>query len=344
MGGLLMIKIAIDAMGGDNAPVEIVKGCDLALDAYPDIELVLFGNETAIKSLLKHTERVTVVNTTEIISMGEKDPVKAIRNNRDSSMVKALYSAKNGETSAVVSAGPTQALIVGAHLVIKRMEKMHRVALAPIIPSVDQKGRILLDVGANIELRAEHMLELALYATVVSREYLGVENPSVALMNIGTEEGKGRDLEKETFKLLKENPQINFLGNIEGKEILTTEANIVLTDGYTGNVLMKTMEGTAKGMGNMLKEEIKSSFMGKIGYLFMKKNLKRFQKRMDASEIGGAMIFGIKAPVIKAHGSSNAYAFMNAIRQARQFVSNKVVEKVELALKDIIIEESSDSN
>lgn len=339
-----MIKIAIDAMGGDNAPVEIVKGCDLALDAYPDIELVLFGNETEIKSLLKHKERVTVVNTTEIISMGEKDPVKAIRNNRDSSMVKALYSAKNGETSAVVSAGPTQALIVGAHLVIKRMEKMHRVALAPIIPSLDQKGRILLDVGANIELRAEHMLEFALYATVVSREYLGVENPSVALMNIGTEEGKGRELEKETFKLLKENPQINFLGNIEGKEILTTEANIVLTDGYTGNVLMKTMEGTAKGMGNMLKEEIKSSLMGKIGYLFMKKNLKRFQKRMDASEIGGAMIFGIKAPVIKAHGSSNAYAFMNAIRQARQFVSNKVVEKVELALKDIIIEESSDSN
>lgn len=339
-----MIKIAIDAMGGDNAPVEIVKGCDLALDAYPDIELVLFGNETEIKSLLKHKERVTVVNTTEIISMGEKDPVKAIRNNRDSSMVKALYSAKNGETSAVVSAGPTQALIVGAHLVIKRMEKMHRVALAPIIPSLDQKGRILLDVGANIELRAEHMLELALYATVVSREYLGVENPSVALMNIGTEEGKGRELEKETFKLLKENPQINFLGNIEGKEILTTEANIVLTDGYTGNVLMKTMEGTAKGMGNMLKEEIKSSLMGKIGYLFMKKNLKRFQKRMDASEIGGAMIFGIKAPVIKAHGSSNAYAFMNAIRQARQFVSNNVVEKVELALKDIIIEESSDSN
>lgn len=339
-----MIKIAIDAMGGDNAPIEIVKGCDLALEAYPDIELVLFGNENEIKSLLKHKERVTIVNTTEVISMGEKDPVKAIRNNRDSSMVKALYSAKNGETSAVVSAGPTQALIVGAHLVIKRMEKMHRVALAPIIPSVDQKGRILLDVGANIELRPEHMLELALYATVVSREYLGVEKPTVVLMNIGTEEGKGRDLEKETFKLLKENPQINFLGNIEGKEILTTEANIVLTDGYTGNVLMKTMEGTAKGMGNMLKEEIKSSFMGKIGYLFMKKNLKRFQKRMDASEIGGAMIFGIKAPVIKAHGSSNAYAFKNAIKQARQFVSNKVVEKVELALKDIIIEESSDSN
>lgn len=339
-----MIKIAIDAMGGDNAPVEIVKGCDLALDAYKDIELVLFGDEKQIKSLLKHQDRVTIVNTTEVISMGEKDPVRAIRSNRDSSMVKALYSAKNGDTSAVVSAGPTQALIVGAHLVIKRMEKMHRVALAPIIPSVDQKGRILLDVGANIELRPEHLLELALYATVVSREYLGVEKPSVVLMNIGTEEGKGRELEKETFKLLKENPQIHFLGNIEGKEILTTEANIVLTDGYTGNVLMKTMEGTAKGMGNMLKEEIKSSLMGKIGYLFMKKNLKRFQKRMDASEIGGAMIFGIKAPVIKAHGSSNAHAFMNAIRQARQFVKNNVVEKVELALKDIIIEESSDSN
>lgn len=337
-----MIKIAIDAMGGDHGAAEIVKGCDLALEKFDDIELVLFGDETEIKKHLKSTNRVSIIHTTQVIDMGVKDAVSAIRNHRDASLVRALKSVKEGNEQAVVSAGPTQALIVGAHLIIKRMEKMHRVALAPIIPSLDQKGKILLDVGANIELRPEHMLELAIYATVVSQSFLGVEKPTVALMNIGTEEGKGRDLEKETFKLLKAHPLINFLGNIEGKEIMTTEANIVLTDGYTGNVLMKTIEGTAKAMGSMLKEEIKASIGGIIGALFMKKALKRFKKRMDASEIGGAMIFGINAPVIKAHGSSQAYAFSNAIRQARTFVKNNVIENVSNALKDIEIEESSD--
>jgi glycerol-3-phosphate acyltransferase PlsX len=337
-----MIKLAIDAMGGDNAPIEIVKGCELALEKYDDIELVLYGDETEIKKYLKATSRVEIVHTTQVVDMGVKDPVSAIRNMKDSSLVRALKGVKEGKEQAVVSAGPTQALIVGAHLVIKRMDKMHRVALAPIIPSLDKKGRILLDVGANIELRPEHMLELGIYATVVAKSYLGIENPSLALMNIGTEEGKGRDLEKETFNLLKANPQINFLGNIEGKEIMTTSASIVLTDGYTGNVLMKTMEGTAKAMGGMLKEEIKSSLGGIIGALFMKKALNRFKKRMDASEIGGAMIFGINAPVIKAHGSSNAYAFSNAIKQARTFVLNDIIGKVTEALKDVEIEESRD--
>ena len=337
-----MIKLAIDAMGGDFAPVEIVKGCDLALEKFKDIELVLYGDENQIKPLLKAKERVSIVHTTQVIDMGVKDPVSAIRNNKDASLVRAMKAVKECSQQAVVSAGPTQALIVGAHLIIKRLEKRHRVALAPSIPSLDQKGKILLDVGANIELRAEHMLELAIFASTVANAYLGIDNPSIALMNIGTEEGKGRDLEKETFKLLKEHPLINFLGNIEGKEIMTTTANIVLTDGYTGNVLMKTIEGTAKAMGNMLKEEIKGSIGGLIGALFMKQTLKRFKKRMDASEIGGAMIFGINAPVIKAHGSSNAYAFSNAIRQARTFVENDVIEKVKEALKTIEFEESSD--
>lgn len=219
------------------------------------------------------------------------------------------------------------------------MPLMHRVALAPIIPSTDGRGRILLDVGANIELRSEHLLELALYATITAKEYLGIKNPKVALINIGSEEGKGRELEKETFQLLKNHPMINFMGNIEGKEVLSTDADIMLTDGYTGNVLMKTVEGTAKAMGSMLKEEIKSSLGGKIGYLFMKKNLKRFSKRLDASEIGGAMIFGIQAPVIKAHGSSSAYAFKNAIAQARLFVKNDVLNQVNEALEKTLTKE-----
>lgn len=328
-----MIKIAIDAMGGDFAPKITVLGAMEAVKQFDDIELTLFGDETKIKELLTDHPRIKVVHTTSVIDMGEKDPIRAIRNNKDSSMVRAMYSVKENENDALVSAGPTQAIIAGAHLVIKRMPLMHRVALAPIIPSVDGKGRILLDVGANIELRSEHLLELALYATITAKEYLGIPNPKVALINIGSEEGKGRELEKETYQLLKNHPMINFIGNIEGKEVLTTDADIMLTDGYTGNVLMKTVEGTAKAMGTMLKEEIKSSLGGKIGYLFMKKNLKRFAKRLDASEIGGAMIFGIQAPVIKAHGSSNSYAFKNAIGQARLFVKNNVLNQVNEVLE-----------
>ncbi|MDY3195797.1 MAG: phosphate acyltransferase PlsX [Paracholeplasma sp.] len=334
-----MIKIAVDAMGGDFAPKITILGAMDAVKQFEDIEITLFGDQDKINDFLIAHPRIKVEQTTQVIDMGEKDPIRAIRNNKDSSMVKAMYSVKEGQTQALVSAGPTQAIIAGAHLVIKRMPLMHRVALAPIIPSTDGRGRILLDVGANIELRSEHLLELALYATITAKEYLGIKNPKVALINIGSEEGKGRELEKETFQLLKNHPMINFIGNIEGKEVLSTDADIMLTDGYTGNVLMKTVEGTAKAMGSMLKEEIKSSLGGKIGYLFMKKNLKRFSKRLDASEIGGAMIFGIQAPVIKAHGSSSAYAFKNAIAQARLFVKNDVLNQVNEALEKTLTKE-----
>ncbi|MFA7376305.1 MAG: phosphate acyltransferase PlsX [Acholeplasmataceae bacterium] len=334
-----MIKIAVDAMGGDFAPKITVLGAMDAVKQFEDIEITLFGDQDKINDFLIAHPRIKVEQTTQVIDMGEKDPIRAIRNNKDSSMVRAMYSVKEGQTQALVSAGPTQAIIAGAHLVIKRMPLMHRVALAPIIPSTDGRGRILLDVGANIELRSEHLLELALYATITAKEYLGIKNPKVALINIGSEEGKGRELEKETFQLLKNHPMINFMGNIEGKEVLSTDADIMLTDGYTGNVLMKTVEGTAKAMGSMLKEEIKSSLGGKIGYLFMKKNLKRFSKRLDASEIGGAMIFGIQAPVIKAHGSSSAYAFKNAIAQARLFVKNDVLNQVNEALEKTLTKE-----
>ncbi len=221
------------------------------------------------------------------------------------------------------------------------MEGMHRVAIAPIVPSLDRKGKILLDVGANIELRSEHLLELAIYASVVAESFLNRKNPKVGLLNIGTEAGKGREVDKETFKLLSESKDVNFVGNIEPKELFTTDSDILITDGFTGNMILKTLEGTAKGMGLMLKEEIKSSIGGKIGYLFMRKNLKRFAKRLDASEIGGAMIFGINAPVIKAHGSSDAKAILNAIKQARTFVQADIINKVKDKIKDFNIEGES---
>ncbi|MCK9493301.1 MAG: phosphate acyltransferase, partial [Acholeplasmataceae bacterium] len=183
--------------------------------------------------------------------------------------------------------------------------------------------------------------ELAIYASVVAESYLNRKNPKVGLLNIGTEAGKGREVDKETFNLLSESKDLNFVGNIEPKELFTTDSDVLITDGFTGNMILKTLEGTAKGMGLMLKEEIKSSIGGKIGYLFMRKNLKRFAKRLDASEVGGAMIFGINAPVIKAHGSSDAKAILNAIRQARTFVQADIINKVKDKIKDYNIEGES---
>lgn len=323
-----MIKIAVDAMGGDFSCETTVNGAMQAIKKFNDIEIVLYGDENQIKPLLTNSKNITIVHTDSAVDMGEKDPVKQIRNNRKSSLVLSMRSAKDGETQAVVTAGPTQAVIVGAHLIIKRIPQMSRVALCPIIPSADGRGKMMLDVGANIELRPEHLLDLAIFATVAAKEFLGVESPKVGLLNIGTEPGKGRDIDKETFNILTESPRVNFFGNVETKEILTNECDILITDGFTGNMVMKTMEGVAKGTGTMLREEISSSLGGKIGYLFMKKNLNNYKKRLDASEIGGAMIFGINVPVIKAHGNSDAYAFFNAIRQARSLAANDVVNKV----------------
>ncbi len=327
-----MIKIAVDAMGGDFGCETTVNGSMLAIKKYKDLELVLYGDENEIKKHLTNSQNITIVHTDSCVDMGEKDPVKQIRNNRKSSLVLSMRSAKENETQAVVTAGPTQAVVVGAHLIIKRIPQMSRVALCPIIPSADRRGKLMLDVGANIELKAEHILDLAIYASVAAKEFLKVESPKVGLLNIGTEPGKGRDLDKETFKLLTDSPRINFYGNVETKEILTNECDVLITDGFTGNMVMKTMEGVAKGTGKILKEEISASLGGKIGYLFMRKNLKSYQKRFDVSEIGGAMIIGINVPVVKAHGNSDPYAFFNAIRQARSLVETDVITKVTACL------------
>lgn len=329
-----MIKIAVDAMGGDFGCETTVKGSMDAIKKFSDIEIILYGDEEKIKPLLTNSKNITIIHTDSAVDMGEKDPVKQIRNNRKSSLVMSMRSAKDVEAQAVVTAGPTQAVIVGAHLIIKRLPQMSRVALCPIIPSVDRRGKMMLDVGANIELKPQHLLDLAIFASVAAKEFLNVDSPKVGLLNIGTEPGKGRDVDKETFDLLKNSPRINFYGNVETKEILTNECDILITDGFTGNMVMKTMEGVAKGTGVLLKEEIKASLTGKIGYLFMKKNLVNYKKRLDASEIGGAMILGIQVPVIKAHGSSDSYAFYNAIRQARSLVSNDVINKVVSSLPE----------
>lgn len=323
-----MIRIAVDGMGGDFAPKEIVEGTLYALDKFNDIEVTLFGDENKMAPYLKQHDRLSVVHTPYFLDMGEKDPIGKYRKNKEMSMFMAMQAVKEGKADAIVSSGPTQALVVAGHFILRRMKSMQRVAIAPIVPSTDGRGRILLDSGANTDAKPEHLVDFAIYASVVAHKILNRDKPLVALLNIGTEEGKGRELEKEVYKLLKENEDINFYGNLETKEILSSEADIFLSDGFTANMVMKTMEGTAKGMANILKREIKGSLGGIIGALFMRKALKRFKKSLDASEIGGALLMGLNGVVIKAHGSTDAYGFYNGIRQAKEMVEADIINIV----------------
>lgn len=323
-----MIKIAVDGMGGDFAPEQIVKGTLLALEKFADIKINIYGDQEKMAPFLKQHDRLEVIHTPYFLDMGEKDPIKQYRTNKEASMFLAMKAVKDGVCDAIVSAGPTQALVVGGHFIVKRMKSMKRVAIAPIVPSYDGRGRILCDSGANVELRAEHLHDFAVYASVMAEKLLNRKNPQVALLNIGSEEGKGRELDKETFKLLKDSDAVNFYGNLEPKEIYTSEADIFLSDGFTSNIVMKSMEGTAKGLGMVLKREIKASFSAKIGALFMRKALSNFKKSLDASEIGGALLMGLNGIVIKAHGSSSDYAFYNGIRQAKEMVEADVINIV----------------
>ena len=326
-----MIKIGVDAMGGDLGLNATIDASLKIINDYKDVEIYLYGKEEEIKPRLslKSNERITIVNCPKVLDMGEHDPVKAIRKDRfEASLCVMMNDAKAKKIDACITSGPTQCVVVAAHLLIRRLPQVERIALCPIIPNLDGKPRLLLDVGANVELRPEHISLLAQFATVASKAVLGTKNPKVGLLNIGAEEGKGRPVDKETYEVLKNNKYINFYGNVEPNEVLNSPTEIIITDGFTGNVCMKTIEGTAKAMAKMLKEEIKSSIGGMIGYLFMKKNLARFAKRMDSKEIGGAMILGIGTPVIKAHGNSDSYAFYNAIKQGINMVKNEVINHI----------------
>lgn len=328
-----MIKIAIDAMGGDYAPKEQVLGAMQAVKMIDDIELTLFGKKNEIEKYLVNHARIKIVNADFVIPMDEKNPIGAIRRNTDASMVKALKSVADGETDAIVSSGATQALIAGAHLIIRRMDGFKRTAIAPVIPTADHKQAILLDTGANLQIRPEHMLQQAYFAKIYANKVLNIENPRVGLINIGTEKSKGRDLDQEVFKLFSETDLFEFFGNVEPKTILEPNCDILISDGFTANIVMKTIEGTAKSMGKLLKENLMSSFSGKIAGLLARKNLKNFKKQMSAEEIGGAVIYGLKKPVIKAQGASTAYGFYNGIRQAANIVRSKVFETVEEYIK-----------
>ncbi len=328
-----MIKIAVDAMGGDYAPKEQIEGALKAVNSIDDIEITLYGDPEKISPFLKPHDRIKVIESEGTIDMGEKDPIRAIRSNRKSSMAMALSSVRKKENDAIVSSGATQALIAGAHILVGRMKQMKRTAIAPVLPTASSNAFILLDSGANLEIKPEFMVQQAHFASIYAKEILGVSNPKVGLINIGTEEGKGRKLDTEAYALFNKNPHLNFYGNVEPKEVLDPPCEILISDGFTANIVMKTIEGTAKGMGSMLKEELKKGVLGKIGLLLSAKNLKRFKNRMSPSEIGGAMIYGLNGVVIKAQGASKSQGFYNAIKQASNIVRQDVINKVSTVLK-----------
>ena len=331
-----MIKIAVDAMGGDFAPKEQIEGAMKAIKNIDDIEITLYGDETEIKKYLTNSERITVVASEGTIDMGEKDPIRAIRNNRKSSMALALSSVRNNENDGVVSSGATQALIAGAHILVGRMKQMKRTAIAPLIPTINGGSTILLDAGGNIEIKPEYMLNQAYFAHQYAKDVLGVKEPKIGLINIGTEPGKGRQLDKEAFELFSNDTLLNFVGNVEPKEVLDPPCDILISDGFTANIVMKTVEGTAKGMGKLLMKNMKQGIFGKLGLLLSARNLKAFKKSLNAEEIGGAMIYGLKGVVVKAQGSSKANGFYNGIRQAALICRKDVLSKVKTHIEEMV--------
>ncbi|MBN8207441.1 phosphate acyltransferase PlsX [Bacillus sp. NTK071] len=326
------MRLAIDAMGGDNAPHSIIDGVYEAIEAFSDLSVTIVGDEEKLKPLLKgNKDRISILHTEEYIS-SEDQPVRAVRRKKKASMVLAVNEVKEGRADAAISAGNTGALMAAGLLYIGRIEGIDRPGLAPTLPTIDEKGFVLLDVGANMDAKPEHLLQYAHMGSIYAEKVRGVNNPRVGLLNIGTEEGKGNELSKEAFTLLQDSG-LNFVGNVESRDILFNEADVVVCDGFSGNLVLKTIEGTALTMFKMLKEELTSSLTSKMAAGVLKPKLKNLKSKLDYSEYGGAGLFGLRAPVIKAHGSSNGRAVFSAIKQARMMVTGNVVSAIQTSLK-----------
>lgn len=326
------MKIAIDAMGGDNAPKEVVLGAMKAVREFPDIEILLVGNEADINKHLTNGERISVLHTEEKI-LATDEPVRAVRRKKTASMVLAAQQVVDGVAEACISAGNTGALMASGLFVIGRIEGIERPALAPTLPTIDGKGFVLLDVGANADAKPEHLLQFAIMGSIYAQKVRGIANPRIGLLNIGTEEKKGNELTKLAFDLLKDG-DINFVGNVEARDLLEGPADVVVTDGFTGNMVLKTIEGTAMSVFSMLKTALMSNLKSKLAAGVLKPELRGIKNQMDYSEYGGAGLFGLKAPVIKAHGSSYANAFFNAIRQTREMVQHDVIENIRAMIEN----------
>ena len=326
------MKIIVDAMGGDHAPQEIVKGAVRAQREL-GVELVLVGKKEIIEDLLRQEQAdlngIRVVDARDVVTM-EDDPSTATRRKKDSSMAVALNLLRDGEGDAMVSAGSTGALLTGATLTVKRIKGIRRAALAPVLPA-GEHGVMLIDCGANVECTAEYLLQFAYMGSYYAKKIMGCKDPRIGLLNVGTEDTKGGELQHQAFALLKqahEEGRIHFAGNVEGTGVFDGSVDVVVTDGFTGNVLLKGTEGVIKYMMKALKGVFYKSTVNKLAAGVLKKDLTEMKKSMDVNEVGGSALVGISKPVIKAHGSSNAASFFAAIRQAVAFANSGIIEDI----------------
>ena len=329
------MRIIVDAFGGDHAPLEVLKGCALAKEEY-GVEITLCGDEEKIRACAKDNgialDGMDILHAPAVIPV-EADPTTLLKEYADSSMAMGMKALKNGEGDAFVSAGSTGALVVGASLIVKRLKGVRRVGLATVIPNAN-KFYLLMDAGANAECRPEMLAQFGVMGSVYMERLKGVKNPRVGLINIGTEETKGLELQLESYKLLQKAP-VNFIGNVEARGLALGECDVAVCDGFVGNVALKLTEGLAKYFSNELKGMFMANLKTKIAALLMKDKIAAFKKSMDYKEHGGAPLLGASLPVIKAHGSSDAKAFKNAIRQAKEYVDNKVIEEMQNALHEL---------
>ena len=333
--------VVVDGMGGDFSPNAVVEGCVAAIKEY-DIDILITGAEDLITEELKKytydSNKIKIIDAKEVIGTNEH-PVMAIKRKKDSSLVKALNLMKSGEADAIISAGSSGAFLAGCTLIVGRIKGIDRPALAPILPGKNGPFMII-DCGANAECKPHYLVQFGLMGKTYFENILKLPNPSVGLVNIGSEEEKGNELSKAAYKLLKE-ANLNFVGNVEAREIPTGDVKVLVCDGFVGNVILKLYEGAVANIFDILKTSIMSSFRTKLGGILLKPVFKKFKKDFDYKEYGGAAFLGVNGICIKAHGSSDAKAFKNAIKQATIFYENKVVDKLKIEIEKLSEKENS---
>ncbi len=325
-----LVNIAVDAMGGDNAPAEIVKGAVLSLDKAKDLKVTLVGREDDVRAeLSKYTydpDRIEVIHASEVIEMAEP-PVMAVRNKKDSSLVKCMYLVKEGKCDALVTAGSTGAFLVGGQIIVGRIKGVERPPLAPFIPTVN--GRcLLLDCGANVDARPSQLVQFAKIGSAYAKKVCGIESPRVGIVNIGAEEEKGNSLVKETFPLLKATPEINFIGSVEARDIPYGGADVVVCEAFVGNVILKMYEGVGSALLKSMKEAFMSTTRSKIGAALAKPALKKTLKAYDVNQYGGAPLLGCNGLLVKTHGSSKAVSITNSILQCKTFADQNINDDI----------------
>lgn len=328
------MKIIVDAMGGDNAPLEIIKGTMLAVDEYAIDEVLLLGDENVINDCVKDNnitlKNTRIINCTQVIDNCD-DARTVLKGKPDSSMAVGFKLLNDGNGDAFVSAGNTGAITVGATLITKRIKGVKRPAIASVMPSAN-KPFVLMDCGANAECKSEYLCQFGLLGSIYMQNIFGVANPTVALANNGTEETKGTPVIKEAYQMMK-SAAYNFIGNIEGRQIPFGDADVVVADGFTGNLILKTYEGVAKVLMQGIKNAFYKNTLSKISYLGVRSGINDMKTQFDYKEYGGAVMLGVRKPVIKAHGSADARCFKNAIKQAVMFLQTDLINKIEQELQ-----------